>query len=203
VPPELTTHDTPGSLVVFAAKRPPQIEAWQSSSPSGRRAVGVYKLKAAKLAIHVEFVCNFQSFPTSSWRSDGPCSTRQLLRLFCKLAVEFWQDPNEPIQIPQHYFWEGFSLIFAKWHYAPMHVCCLRLGLNCLLSPQMSNQSASAECNFVLKNRVTQFRACKYKLACLLVGNDEETIAEQWRPPDETYNCVTHEASTAWEMLGN
>jgi hypothetical protein len=109
----------------YLRRKPPQIEAWQSNGPSGRRAVGVYKLKAAKFAIHVEFVCNFQSSPTSSWRSDGPCSTRQLLRLFCKLAVEFWQDPKEPIQIPDNYFGEVFALIFAKWHYAPMHVCYL------------------------------------------------------------------------------
>jgi hypothetical protein len=101
---------------------PTTLKSRRLPGPSGRRTLGVDKLEAAKLAIHVEFVCDFQSFPTPSWRSDGSCFTCELLRLFCKLAVEFRQCPKEPVRIPHDYFRKGFSLIFAKWHYAPMHI---------------------------------------------------------------------------------
>jgi hypothetical protein len=80
------------------------------------------QLKAAKPAIHVEFVFDFQAASTPLWWFDGSCSTSQLLCLFSEFAVEFRQHPKEAVRVPHDYFGEGFAAIFAKWHPAPMHV---------------------------------------------------------------------------------
>jgi len=127
--PKISDHDSTRPLVIVAPKGPRQIEVWKSGRPPGiMGATGFNDFKAAKSIAHFESILDLQMLPRRVWDFDRPCLPRKVFGFFSDPAVELWQHPKEPIDIPYNYFREGFTLIFAKWQRAPLHVFDLLYG---------------------------------------------------------------------------
>jgi hypothetical protein len=89
---------------------------------------GFNNAKATKSITHFESILDLHVLPKRAWNFDCTCLPRKVFGFFSDPAVELWQHPKEPIDIPYNYFREGFSLIFAKWQHAPLHVLDLLHG---------------------------------------------------------------------------
>jgi hypothetical protein len=97
IPSEVSDHDATRLFVVLLlTKRPLKIEVGQSYRLLRTLRIGLDEPKATKAVTLFEPIFNFQMPPISLWNFDGPSLTRQLLRLFCELAVEVGQNPKEP-----------------------------------------------------------------------------------------------------------
>jgi hypothetical protein len=124
IKPKIPDQDAARSFVILLpAKRSPKIEVWKSYRPLRTLSLRFDEPKVAKRVLHSKPIFNFEILDVPLWNFDGLCFTRELLTLFCQLTVELGQSPKEPVRIPNDYFSEGFALIFAKPHLAPMHVC--------------------------------------------------------------------------------
>jgi hypothetical protein len=122
VKPKISDYDSARSLVIVPPKGPIQIEVRHSSRPTGiMGTTGFNDPKAAKSVTHFESILDLHVLPKRVRNFDRPCLTRKLLGFFSDPAVELWQHPKEPIDIPYNYFGEGFTLIFAERQHAPLH----------------------------------------------------------------------------------
>jgi hypothetical protein len=130
IKPKIPDQDAARSFVILLpAKRSPKIEVWKSHRPLRTLSLSFDEPKATKHVLHSKPIFNFEILPVPLWNFDDLCFTRELLTLFCQLTVELGQSPKEPVRIPNDYFGEGFALIFAKPHRAPMHVSTFHLAV--------------------------------------------------------------------------
>jgi hypothetical protein len=78
--------------------------------------------KATKSVTHLETILDLNILPKRSWNFDRPCLPRKVFGFFSDPAVEIWQHPKEPIDIPYKYSREGLALMFAERQHAPLHL---------------------------------------------------------------------------------
>jgi hypothetical protein len=127
--PKIPDQDEARSFVVpFATKRQCQVKVRKSCRPSGMPTFSLDECKAAKpstqFGLIIEFVSIFdlQFSPEPLWNFDGARLSRKITGLSSESAVELWQYPKEPIQIPHNYLWESFAPISAEWQHGPRHL---------------------------------------------------------------------------------